>query len=71
MRPFRVERRLDQLTVIAQAMFDLLRETSGLTDEQLKTMIIEIDGRDVLPLCGILFVFSLMAIAVAVATELP
>ena len=45
MRPS-ASRRLDQLALISQAIFELLRETSGLTDEQLKKKIIEIDGRD-------------------------
>jgi hypothetical protein len=43
---FRVEDRVDELTLICQAMFELLHETSGISEEQLKRKIVEIDGRD-------------------------
>ena len=43
---FRVGDRVDKLTLICQAMFELLQETSGISEEQLKQKIVEIDGRD-------------------------
>ena len=43
---FRLEDKVDKLTLVCQAMFELLHETSGISDDQLKKKIVEIDGRD-------------------------
>ena len=43
---FRVEDKVDQLALVCQAMFELLHETSGISEDQLKKKIVEIDGRD-------------------------
>jgi hypothetical protein len=43
---FRLEDKVDKLALVCQAMFELLHETSGISEEQLKKKIVEIDGRD-------------------------
>jgi hypothetical protein len=43
---FRLEDKVDKLTLVCQAMFELLHETSGISEDQLKKKIVEIDGRD-------------------------
>lgn len=37
---------IDELTLACQAMWELLRDHLGLTDEQLRAKILEIDARD-------------------------
>lgn len=41
-----VQDQVDRLTLTCQAMWELLRDHSGLTESQLKNKIVEIDGRD-------------------------
>jgi hypothetical protein len=41
-----VEAQIERLTLASQAMWELLRDHSGLTEGQLYSKILEIDGRD-------------------------
>lgn len=41
-----VEAQVERLTLASQAMWELLRDHSGLTEGQLYSKILEIDGRD-------------------------
>lgn len=41
-----LERRVEKLTLATNAVWELLRETPGFTDEQLTTKMREIDSRD-------------------------
>ena len=41
-----LERRLEKLTLASNAMWELLRESPGFTDEQLTAKMAEIDARD-------------------------
>jgi hypothetical protein len=43
---FRLEDKVDKLALVCQAMFELLQETNGVSDDQLKKKIVEIDSRD-------------------------
>lgn len=43
---FRLEEKVDRLALICRAMFELIHETSGITDEQLRKKIVEVDLRD-------------------------
>ena len=40
------QQELEQLTLACQAMWELLRDHIGVTDDQLKAKILEIDARD-------------------------
>ena len=42
----RLQRRIDRLSLAAQAMWELLRDRSGVTEDELQTKILEIDLRD-------------------------
>lgn len=42
----RLEDRVDQLSLACQGMWELLRENSSLTEDDLKERMLEIDGRD-------------------------
>lgn len=42
----RMQRRLDRLSLATQAMWELLRDRAGITEEELKTKILEVDLRD-------------------------
>ena len=42
----RLEDKVDKLALICHAMFELMQETHGVSDERLKKKIVEIDGRD-------------------------
>ena len=42
----RLQRRLERLSLATQAMWELLRDNSGLTEEDLQTKILEVDLRD-------------------------
>ncbi len=41
-----LEEKLDRLALICRAMYELLQETSGVSDEQLSAKITEVDLRD-------------------------
>ena len=41
-----MERRVDHLTLLCQSMWELLRDQSGLSDQQLRAKIADIDTRD-------------------------
>lgn len=41
-----LERRIDRLTLLCQALWELLREQLNLTDEQLESIAAEVDARD-------------------------
>ena len=41
-----LEDKIDKLALICRAMFEILQQTSGVTDEQLAAKIHEIDARD-------------------------
>ena len=41
-----VQDQVERLTLACQAMWELLRDHSGLTENELKQKIVEIDGRD-------------------------
>jgi hypothetical protein len=41
-----LEERIDRLTLLCRAMFELMAERSGVTEEQLSAKILEIDLRD-------------------------
>ena len=43
---FRLEEKLDRLALISRAMFELLQESSGVSEAQLSAKIVEIDLRD-------------------------
>lgn len=38
--------RLERLTLVCQSMWELLRDHCGLTEEQLKEKVLEVDARD-------------------------
>jgi len=42
----RLEEKLDRLALITRAMFELMQESSGLTEERLTAKVVEIDLRD-------------------------
>ncbi len=42
----RLQRRVERLALATQAMWELLRDHSSLTEEQLQTKILEVDLRD-------------------------
>ena len=42
----RLEEKLDRLGLITRAMFELMQETDGLTEERLTAKVVEIDVRD-------------------------
>jgi len=42
----RLEQKLDRLALISRAMFELLQETSGFSEERLSAKVVEIDVRD-------------------------
>jgi hypothetical protein len=42
----RVEERVDRLALVCRALFELLHEKTGLTEEQLSAKVLEIDLRD-------------------------
>lgn len=42
----RMHRRLDRLALASQAMWELLRDRAGITEEELKAKILEVDLRD-------------------------
>jgi hypothetical protein len=42
----RLERKLDQLALLSRAMYELLQESTGMTNEQLAAKVSEIDLRD-------------------------
>jgi hypothetical protein len=42
----RLDRRIDQLTLINQALWELVQEKTGLNDIELKSRILEVDARD-------------------------
>jgi hypothetical protein len=42
----KLERRFELLTILCQAQWELLRERTGLTDEDLSAKIAEVDARD-------------------------
>ena len=42
----RLEEKLDRLGLISRAMFELLQETSGFSEERLSAKVVEIDTRD-------------------------
>ena len=41
---FRLEDKVDRLTLVCQEMFELLHETSGISEDQLKKKVVEIDA---------------------------
>jgi len=41
-----VQRHVERLSLACQAMWELLREVSDLTEEELEKKILEVDGRD-------------------------
>jgi hypothetical protein len=43
---FRLEEKVDRLALICRAMFELVQETSGITEEQLRKRIVDVDLRD-------------------------
>ena len=43
---FRLEEKVDRLALICRAMFELVHESSGITEEQLRAKIVEVDLRD-------------------------
>jgi hypothetical protein len=43
---FRLEEKVDRLALICRAMFELLQASSGMSDEQLRAKIVEVDLRD-------------------------
>jgi len=43
---FRLEDKVDRLALICRAMFELVQETNGITEEQLRKKIVEVDLRD-------------------------
>ena len=43
---FRLEEKVDRLALICSAMFELLQESSGVTEDQLRRKIVEVDLRD-------------------------
>ncbi len=43
---FRLEEKLDRLALISRAMFELLQESGGLSEDKLNAKVIEIDLRD-------------------------
>jgi len=42
----RLNDKVDQLALLCRAMFELMQQTSGVTEEQLKAKVLEIDLRD-------------------------
>jgi uncharacterized protein with PIN domain len=42
----RLEEKVDRLALICRSMFELLQESSGITEEQLRKRIVEVDLRD-------------------------
>jgi hypothetical protein len=42
----RLEEKVDRLALICRAMFELVQETSGITEEQLRKRIVDVDLRD-------------------------
>mgnify|MGYP003476712078 FL=1 len=42
----RLEEKVDRLGLIARAMFELLQESTGFTEERLSAKVVEIDTRD-------------------------
>ena len=42
----RLNDKVDRLALLCQAMFELMQQTSGVTDEQFKAKVAEIDSRD-------------------------
>lgn len=42
----RLKRQVEHLTLVSQAMWELLRQHNGLTDEQLRAQVLEVDLRD-------------------------
>jgi hypothetical protein len=43
---FGLEEKVDKLALICRAMFELMQESSGISEEQLRTKIVEVDLRD-------------------------
>ena len=43
---FRLEEKVDRLALICRAMFELVHESTGITEEQLRQRIVEVDLRD-------------------------
>ena len=42
----RIEEKVDRLALICRAMFELVQESSGITEEQLRKRIVDVDLRD-------------------------
>jgi len=42
----RLEEKVDRLALICRAMFELLHESTGITEEQLRQRIVDVDLRD-------------------------
>ena len=43
---FRLEEKLDRLALICRAMFELMEASTGITEEQLRQKIVDVDARD-------------------------
>jgi hypothetical protein len=43
---FRLEEKIDRLALICRAMFELMEESHGISEEQLRRKIVEVDIRD-------------------------
>ena len=43
---FALEEKVDKLALICRAMFELMQESSGISEEQLRSKIVEVDSRD-------------------------
>jgi hypothetical protein len=46
---FGLEEKVDKLALICRAMFELVQESSGITEEQLRNKIVEVDLRAARP----------------------